>query len=175
MPPLRVDTRRVLEHGLRAPVLRKSAGANGRKRFSTNTYRMCFLFLQRSPNISGNLQEFTGVGECNLGILYSDSLLRMARARVACVQEDTCTHHGHVMVTCADVRRIASTRDHTYTHAHIRKHAYSQIQDVIGVHTCVCKHVHTAYTCLIVCIYIYIYVCIYIYMTYVYMYYTRCT
>ena len=31
------------------------------------------LFLQKSPKVSGNLQEFTG--ECNLGILYSSSFL----------------------------------------------------------------------------------------------------
>ena len=47
--------------------LPKSTGANGRKQFSANTYMKLVLFLQRSPNISGNLREFTG--ECNLGIL----------------------------------------------------------------------------------------------------------
>ena len=50
--------------------LRKSMG-EGRKRFSTNTYRNIGLFLQQSLNISGNLREFTGY--CNLGILYSSS------------------------------------------------------------------------------------------------------
>ena len=53
--------------------LRKSTGANRRKRFSTNTYRKLVLFLQTSPKVSRNLREFTG--ECNLGIAYSSSLL----------------------------------------------------------------------------------------------------
>ena len=51
----------------------KSTGANRRKRFSTNTYRNTVLFLQKSPRITGNLRELTG--SCNLGILYSSSLL----------------------------------------------------------------------------------------------------
>ena len=53
--------------------LRKPTGANRRKRFSTNTYSELVLFLQKSPKVFGNLREFTG--ECNLGILYSGSLL----------------------------------------------------------------------------------------------------
>ena len=44
-----------------------STGANGRKRFSTNTYRHIVLLLRKSPNISESLEESTG--ECNLGIL----------------------------------------------------------------------------------------------------------
>ena len=44
--------------------LRKYTGANGRTRFSTNTYRNIGLFLQKSPSISGSLREFTG--GCNL-------------------------------------------------------------------------------------------------------------
>ena len=52
----------------------KSKGANGRKRFSTNAYRKPVLCLQKSLKVSGNLREFTG-GECNLGILYSSSLI----------------------------------------------------------------------------------------------------
>ena len=65
----------MLEHGVRAPVcLRKSTGANGRNQFSANMYRKLVSFLRRSPNIPGNLREFSG--ECNLGILYSSSLLR---------------------------------------------------------------------------------------------------
>ena len=55
--------------------LRFSTEIYGSKRFSTNTYRSLALFLQKSPKISGNLQEFTG--ECNLDILYSSSLLSM--------------------------------------------------------------------------------------------------
>ena len=66
--------KRVLEYGVRAPgFLRKSTGANERKRFSTNTYRKLVLFLQTSPKISANLREISG--ECNLGILHSSSLL----------------------------------------------------------------------------------------------------
>ena len=39
----------------------------------------CFvLIVQTSPKISGNLQEFTG--ECNLGILYSSSLLLLVKS-----------------------------------------------------------------------------------------------
>ena len=49
--------------------LRKSAVANGRKRFSTNTYRKLVVFLQRYPKVSGNLRKLAG--ECNLGVLYS--------------------------------------------------------------------------------------------------------
>ena len=65
--------KRGLEYGVRALVFYgKSTGANGRKRFPTNTYRNIVLFSQNSPKISGNLREFTG--ECNLGILYSSSL-----------------------------------------------------------------------------------------------------
>ena len=41
-----------------------------------NTYRNIDLFLQKSSKVSGNLREFTG--ECNLGILYSSSLLAKA-------------------------------------------------------------------------------------------------
>ena len=54
-----------------APVCRRLSppapclGANGRKQCSTNTYRRLVLFLQTSPETSGNLREFTG--ECNLG------------------------------------------------------------------------------------------------------------
>ena len=43
--------------------LRFSTEANGRKRFSTNTYRKLILFLLKSPKVSGDLREFTG--ECN--------------------------------------------------------------------------------------------------------------
>ena len=50
--------------------LRFSTGANRRKRFSANTYRNIGLFL---TEVSGNLREFPG--ECNPGILYSNSLL----------------------------------------------------------------------------------------------------
>ena len=57
--------------------LRFSTGANGITGFP-RIYRNLVLFLQESPEISGNLWEFTG--ECNLGILYSSSLLRMTRA-----------------------------------------------------------------------------------------------
>ena len=46
------------------------SGANGRKQFSTKTYKKPVL-LQKSPKIFGNLRESTG---CNLGILYSSSL-----------------------------------------------------------------------------------------------------
>ena len=38
---------------------RKSTGAHGRKRLSMNTRRKLVLFLQKSPKISGNLQECT--------------------------------------------------------------------------------------------------------------------
>ena len=62
---------RVLEYGLRF-----STEIHGSKRFSTNIYRTNVLLLQTSPNISGNLRDLSG--ECNLGILYSSSLL-MAR------------------------------------------------------------------------------------------------
>ena len=58
-------------YGLR--FVRKSTGANGEKRFSTKLYRKPALLLQKYPNNSGNLREFTG--ECNLGIPYSSSLL----------------------------------------------------------------------------------------------------
>ena len=34
-----------------------STGANRRKRFSTNTYRMLILFLQKSPETSESLRE----------------------------------------------------------------------------------------------------------------------
>ena len=51
----------------------------GQKRFSTNTYRKLVLLLQKSPKISRNLREFTG--ECNLGILYSSSLLHPVSVR----------------------------------------------------------------------------------------------
>ena len=54
--------------------LRFSEEIYGRKRFSTNTYRNRVCFLEKSSKISGNLREFTG--ECNLGILYSSSLLK---------------------------------------------------------------------------------------------------
>ena len=53
--------------------LRFSTDIYGRKRFSTNAYRNIGLFLQKSPKVSENLREFTG--ECDLGILYSSSLL----------------------------------------------------------------------------------------------------
>ena len=45
----------------------------GEKQLSTKSYRNIVFFLQKSPNISGNLREFTG--ECNLGILHPSSLL----------------------------------------------------------------------------------------------------
>ena len=63
-----------LSTGTGSGFLRKPTGANGSKRFSTETHRNIVLFLQKSPNISGNLRESTG--ECNLGILYPSSLLR---------------------------------------------------------------------------------------------------
>ena len=44
-----------------------------RKRFFTNTYRKLVLFFHKLSNISRHLRKFTG--ECNLGILYSSSLL----------------------------------------------------------------------------------------------------
>ena len=50
-----------------------STGANGRKRFSTNTYRNIDLFLHKSPKVFGSLREFTG--KCNPGILHSVYLL----------------------------------------------------------------------------------------------------
>ena len=53
----------------------KSTGANGRTRFSTNTCAGSCFVLTESPKISGNLWELPG--ECNLGILYSSSLLRL--------------------------------------------------------------------------------------------------
>ena len=37
--------------------LRKSTGANGRRRFSTNTYTYMFVFLQKSPEASWSLRE----------------------------------------------------------------------------------------------------------------------
>ena len=74
-----------LDYRVRDPVfygsLRKSTGANGSKRSSMNTYRKFVLLLQRSPKISGNIKEFTG--ECNLGILYSSSLLYVYRELIA--------------------------------------------------------------------------------------------
>ena len=39
---------------------------------ATTTGKLC-LFFQEPPKIFGDLREFTG--ECNLGILYSSSLL----------------------------------------------------------------------------------------------------
>ena len=55
---------------------RKSTGANGRKLFSTNTYRKLVLFLLTSPKVSGNPWEFSGEGD--LGMLYSSSLFRQS-------------------------------------------------------------------------------------------------
>ena len=40
--------------------LRKSTGANVRKHLFTKSYRHVVLFFQKSPNVSGNLREFTG-------------------------------------------------------------------------------------------------------------------
>ena len=65
---------------LRPPGARRATGADGRKRFSTKAYRN-IVFLQKSPNIAGNLWEFAR--ECNLGILYSSSLWGTARRRTA--------------------------------------------------------------------------------------------
>ena len=64
----------VLEYGVRtgSGFLQKPMGANGRKRFSTTTHATLMLFLQESPNISGNLWECSG--QCNLGIMYPSSL-----------------------------------------------------------------------------------------------------
>ena len=53
--------------------LRESAGANGRTRLSTKAYRKPVSFLQKSPKTSGCLRECSG--ECNLGVLYSSSIL----------------------------------------------------------------------------------------------------
>ena len=54
--------------------LREQTGENG---FPRTPYRKLILFLQKSPKISGDLRDFAG--ECNLGILYSSSLLIQAR------------------------------------------------------------------------------------------------
>ena len=64
------DVKKVLEYGVRAPVF---YGSKQENRFSTKAYRKFVLFLQKSPNISGNLRDFTGA--CDLRILYSTSLL----------------------------------------------------------------------------------------------------
>ena len=48
------------EYGVRAPVFRKSTGANGRKRFSAKTHRKLVLFfrnLRKSRETSGSLRE----------------------------------------------------------------------------------------------------------------------
>ena len=60
--------------------LRNCTGANGRKRFSTNTYRNIVLFLQKS---SKNLRKPPGVhGRMySLGILYSSSLSDISSER----------------------------------------------------------------------------------------------
>ena len=61
------------EYGLRFST--EIYGSKRQKRFSTNTYRKLVLLLHKSSKISGNLREFTGY--CNLGILYSSSLLKL--------------------------------------------------------------------------------------------------
>ena len=63
----RIVLREYSSSGMGSGFLRKSAGTNGRERFSTKAYRKLVLFLQKSSKISGNLREFPG--ECNLGIL----------------------------------------------------------------------------------------------------------
>ena len=60
--------------------LRKSTGANRRKRFSTKTCRKLVLFSQESPKISGNFREFTG--ECSLGMTQDYGLLPAAQRSV---------------------------------------------------------------------------------------------
>ena len=53
-------SKRVLEYGVRAPVfLRKSTGANGSKRFSTNTYRRLVSSLVLSE-ISERILKYPG-------------------------------------------------------------------------------------------------------------------
>ena len=68
---INTTVREDLSTGTGSGFLRKSTGANGRKRFSTKTHRKLVLFLQESPKVSGNLREI--MGGCNLGILYSSS------------------------------------------------------------------------------------------------------
>ena len=77
VPLAKAAAKRALEYGVRAPVfygsLREQTGENG----FPETYRNIVLFLQKSPKVSGNRQEFTG--ERNLAILYSSSLLSALR------------------------------------------------------------------------------------------------
>ena len=65
------DAKRGLEYGVRAPVFY----GNLREQTVFHEYlqEACFVFIQKSPKISGNLREFTG--KCNLRITYSSSLL----------------------------------------------------------------------------------------------------
>ena len=60
--------------------IRKSAGANGRQRFSTNTHRNIDVRLQESPNISRIFREV--LGECSPGI--SVLLFPVRRASLPC-------------------------------------------------------------------------------------------
>ena len=65
-----VVPKRVLEYGVRAPIFAEVSGSKREKTaFHENLQVVCFVLTE----ISGNLREFTG--ECNLGILYSRSLL----------------------------------------------------------------------------------------------------
>ena len=74
--PRRRGDKRVLEYGVQAQLFY----GNLREKTAVHKYlQETCLFLQKSPKVSGNLREFTG--ECNLGILYSSSLLgEQARA-----------------------------------------------------------------------------------------------
>ena len=65
--------------------LREDLCAGYGVRFSTKTCWKLVLFLQKSLKISGNLREF--MGECNLGILYSSSLLILGKCFAGRFQE----------------------------------------------------------------------------------------
>ena len=119
----------------------------GRKRLSTNTYRKLVLFLQKSPKVSGNLQEFTG--ECNLGILYASSLLvwPVFSAQIRSDTRSRCPDLNATRIRFCQPSLSQRSRHPTY------------------VCMCVCMYVY-----IYIYIYIYTYTYIYIYICFMYLF-----
>ena len=99
------ELKRGLEYGVRAPVfygnLREQTGENGSLRIPTEKLFCSYRHLRKSPD----LREFTG--ECNLGFLYSSSLLQ---TREASHQRRSHAHSQHPYRVEADAFALRERR-----------------------------------------------------------------
>ena len=146
--------------------LRFSTGASGRKRFSTNTYRKCVVFLLKSSN-SGNLRELAG--ECHVGILYSSSLLFASASAVAVMakpQTKKLTRNHAIPTIEPPAEQYRQVSGGTGSVSLLVRASPAQPWELAGVYTCMC-------VCMDVCMYVYMYVYVYIYI-YIYVHVYMC-